>query len=650
MPTNSLMKKLSSIESIIEEFTRSLEHYKESNKAAMEGIPSLQAISGSISEESTLALGSPSSVSSSEYEDSELNEKVDLISTSLGTKPPLLPLREERLSLGVETVYKAKGVGWSCARKKSKKIKRDNLNEDRIMSFSEWILWNLTCGNMQFPLEEVSPKGNTTIENNSSKIRERLMKALTYEEYLEYLNRCQLKQKVGCQFEFLELESDQIVNEGREIPRKRLYPSQLTVDKRDERLLSPTSLKHAPNLSITESRLDSMLMERKVSPNKQVSKRRVSFSSTDEAVPISKANEEAQCFLPTKECLDQQGDNSTRNVTEGKPPTLHEESISGDTNTIQRQKQVRVPSTMESASHLPHHQVSQWQIRNSEDRDDLVSHVRGRHTEIRDYRTYQTSNQLESKLQDNNRGIRVKEPSSQYENQGKDDESKNTKEENIPLTLSKETIARNQGGFKDAIEIENKGIREFNSPWNKKKNVCTSIIFEDEKIKREQHSLVLAERIMKDLGFGEENKSSEEDAPVDNMDESDSNEGDESIDNEQKKSKVLTNRIMNQLGFGDIVNQRKEAGSPTPPHLKELPQGYRKELELTDEQKKFFFKRLGYIPTARGKRSRGQSSRSNLGSGSKQVSTSEGDDRSTSSYCPNGKKKSRVRICKKTTL
>ena len=607
-----------------------------------------------------MALCSPSSISSSEYEDLELNDKVDLINTSLGPTPPTLPLREERLSLGVETVYKAKGVGWSCARKKSKKEKKDNhlppMHQDKIMSFSEWILWNLTCGNVQFPLEEtLTPGGSNTKKNVSSRNRERLMKALTYKEYLEYLNRCQLKQKVGSEFEFLELEMDQIKNEGGDVPRKRLFPSQLIEDKRDDDIegSSPCSLKlpnRALDLSRIESRLDTTLMNGKVIPNNQASIKRVSFASTNDVVPISKANEEAQSFLPTNESLSHQ----CAELASNSSVLQHADFTPEDTVKTQRKTKARVYSSTDSASHCPHHRIPQWQMRDSEDRDDLTYPVRNTHSEKREHVSHQTCQRPESKVQGNSQEISPRESSPKNGNEGKDEvRSENIQElpviKRLERSLSKETVAQKEVDNKDADENESKNSKESSNSFDEPSNDCTSILVEsEEKITREQHSLLLAERIMKDLGFGGREETCEGPAPVENIDESYSNELDESLNIEQKKSKVLTNRIMNQLGFGDIVKQKKESGPTTPIALKELPQGYRRELELTDEQKSKFLKKLGYIPTSKGRRNRGKSpiskdspelSISSLSTPhSKQRSPAKGEKRSTSKYSPKGKK------------
>ena len=98
-----------------------------------EDVPELLGILSSLSEE-TIALKDSES---SEFEEENLNEKVDLIATTLGSKPPTIPLREERLSLGVECVFKAKGVGMSGVRKISKNKRRQRRRikkEKRVLS------------------------------------------------------------------------------------------------------------------------------------------------------------------------------------------------------------------------------------------------------------------------------------------------------------------------------------------------------------------------------------------------------------------------------------------------------------------------------------------------------------------------------------
>lgn len=178
-----------------------------------EDVPELLGILSSLSEE-TIALKDSES---SEFEEENLNEKVDLIATTLGSKPPAIPLREERLSLGVECVFKAKGVGMSGVRKISKNKRRQrrrSKKEKRVLSCVT------ECAPFVMPDEDLTPKN----DNTTRKLKSKNLKALTYEQYFDYLSRCNAKGKVSIEHPYLELEKSR--HEGE--LKKRVFTKELT--------------------------------------------------------------------------------------------------------------------------------------------------------------------------------------------------------------------------------------------------------------------------------------------------------------------------------------------------------------------------------------------------------------------------------------
>jgi hypothetical protein len=178
-----------------------------------EDVPELLGILSSLSEE-TIALKDSES---SEFEEENLNEKVDLIATTLGSKPPTIPLREERLSLGVECVFKAKGVGMSGVRKISKNKRRQRRRikkEKRILSCVT------ECAPFVMPDEDKTPKN----DNTTRKLKSKNLKALTYDQYFDYLSRCNAKGKVSIEHPYLELEKSR--HEGE--LKKRVFTRELT--------------------------------------------------------------------------------------------------------------------------------------------------------------------------------------------------------------------------------------------------------------------------------------------------------------------------------------------------------------------------------------------------------------------------------------
>lgn len=219
-------------------------------------IPELQEIASSMSED-TLALNSSTS---SEYGYLDLSEKVDLISTTLGAKPPSIPLREERVSLGVETVFKAKGVAWNGVRKKCRIIKRKKkaqrrtklrLSVHHIPFFS-----NTCCFPLHLGLEETqeSRDSHDDMNVNNSDIA---VHALSYEEYLDYLQRCNAKRNEKIEYPYLELERTQSSFEKEGSHKTRVFTKDLEDINRSNAVTSDGELElneiHSPNLIIKET-------------------------------------------------------------------------------------------------------------------------------------------------------------------------------------------------------------------------------------------------------------------------------------------------------------------------------------------------------------------------------------------------------------
>jgi len=165
--------------------------------------------------EETLALQNSSS---SEFEDVNLNEQVDLIATTFGSKPPSIPLREERMSLGIECVFKAKGAGWNGVKKLSKSQRRNENRKKRNKTILQCIT---DCSPFQIEDDnDRTPKN----DNRTKKILESDLQALSYEQYLQYLRRCNAKTKESIEHQYLELERSQHSHNGL---RKRIYTQEI---------------------------------------------------------------------------------------------------------------------------------------------------------------------------------------------------------------------------------------------------------------------------------------------------------------------------------------------------------------------------------------------------------------------------------------
>ena len=238
----------------------------------------------SLSQDSTIALGQSSS--SMEFEEYELNSRVDLITITLGTKPPALPLREERNSLGVETVFKAKGVGWQGVRKKYKSEKKKKERAEKYclpLACPYVISWDcstattmMTCGDYRNVHDDndddadIDFNDDNSLQNNQ---QQESLKALTYEEYLLYLKKCQEKLKrkgeggseeTLNEFAYLELvrtddEEERLQQQKKQQTRrrKRIFTKHLD-DARDDpngticssRCTDQEELREVPSLSI----------------------------------------------------------------------------------------------------------------------------------------------------------------------------------------------------------------------------------------------------------------------------------------------------------------------------------------------------------------------------------------------------------------
>ena len=156
--------------------------------------------------EDTLVLNS----TPSELENLELYEKVDLIITTLGSKPPTVPLREERVSLGVECVYRAKGVAWSgvkknCKRFNEKKIKKLKTKRHQEQGLPLPPMSGLICCAPFYDCLVNEEGRSSKSENDSTHLQGILQhfKALSYREYLEYLERCIAKRIEQIEFPYI---------------------------------------------------------------------------------------------------------------------------------------------------------------------------------------------------------------------------------------------------------------------------------------------------------------------------------------------------------------------------------------------------------------------------------------------------------------
>ncbi|KAI2503474.1 hypothetical protein MHU86_10943 [Fragilaria crotonensis] len=107
---------------------------------------------------------------------------VDICVTCVADKPPKLPLREELVSLGVEVIYKAAGVGVDAVRRESKR---------QVREYREQIQRSKS-------VPQLSPENDETPEQEiQSRMRQRMIEreiyknrsSLTYEAYSRRLNR-----------------------------------------------------------------------------------------------------------------------------------------------------------------------------------------------------------------------------------------------------------------------------------------------------------------------------------------------------------------------------------------------------------------------------------------------------------------------------
>jgi len=122
-----------------------------------------------------------------EEQELNLNEKVDLITTTLSVKPPKLPLREECRSLGVECVYKAKGVGWNGVKKTSSQMKINHEHDDKLCNIKNELLDSYLLSDLQETCNEED--GNIEYKYNEPEKQPKVkqLRALSYEEYVAIL-------------------------------------------------------------------------------------------------------------------------------------------------------------------------------------------------------------------------------------------------------------------------------------------------------------------------------------------------------------------------------------------------------------------------------------------------------------------------------
>mmetsp|Transcript_12693 Transcript_12693/g.15567 ORF Transcript_12693/g.15567 Transcript_12693/m.15567 type:complete len:1318 (-) Transcript_12693:43-3996(-) len=263
-----------------------------------------------LSEDSTIPLGKSSE--SSEFEDLNLNEKVDLVATTFGQSPPIMPLREERMSLGVECVFKAKGVGWQGVRKK-RKSEQINAQKKSNLFFpcnNYAMIWQCQPCIGMGRLESIDDDNDIIaplyMERNRTSHE---LKALTYVEYLQYLRRCQEKMKSGDEYKYIEIEVDkQMEKDDSPLRRQRIYTSQLIEPKDQDNSIYDASIITKPllynkielsspkspiSISSLPSDCGQQIRNADGSIEKQQSKRQVSFASVDLVKTIPPRNEKS---------------------------------------------------------------------------------------------------------------------------------------------------------------------------------------------------------------------------------------------------------------------------------------------------------------------------------------------------------------------
>ena len=158
---------------------------------------------------------------------------VDLISTTFGAKPPAVPLKEERLTLGVECVYRAKGVGWNGVKKNRKKYRRQKQAMQRKQLIPLPPLCIKNCGPFDdlFGDDDQTPK---VLNTRTQQINESTSKALSYEEYLEYLHRSNAKRNEKIEYPYLELETTQGSFEGETTLKRRMFTKELEANDKSD--------------------------------------------------------------------------------------------------------------------------------------------------------------------------------------------------------------------------------------------------------------------------------------------------------------------------------------------------------------------------------------------------------------------------------
>ena len=154
------------------------------------------------SEDSVDTLALAKTYTSLDNDEVHLNELVDLISTTIGGKAPILPLREERLSLGVECVLNAKGVAWNLAKQNRNKMSSSEKTAELIeLALSK--IRELDC----------SAEANKISHIQKQKSKRKPLSGMTYPEYLDHFAKCKAKKKVGLTEECNELHTDTDINE-----------------------------------------------------------------------------------------------------------------------------------------------------------------------------------------------------------------------------------------------------------------------------------------------------------------------------------------------------------------------------------------------------------------------------------------------------
>ena len=138
----------------------------------------------------------------SDDDEVNLNELVDLISTTIGGAAPILPLREERMSLGVECVFNAKGVAWNLAKQNRNKI-----------SSSEKTLEMIEVAISKFKELDCSGEGNHDSRTRNQNSKRKQLSGMTYPEYLNHLAKCQAKTKHGIVKEHNEFNDETDMDE-----------------------------------------------------------------------------------------------------------------------------------------------------------------------------------------------------------------------------------------------------------------------------------------------------------------------------------------------------------------------------------------------------------------------------------------------------